>query len=128
MRDAILFAAAVSVAATLSSGAGAAEPEAFLIDTAADLARLCAAPAEHPNHAAAIHMCHGYIVGAHHFHAVFAEALGGGVYCIERVEPRPTRDEVAAAWVAWVGQTPGAGDKEALTALLEWAASTYPCE
>lgn len=128
MRDAILLTAAVSVAATLSTGAGAAEPEAFLIDTAGDLARLCSAPPEHPNYQAAIHMCHGYLVGVHHFHTAFAAAFDGGLYCIERVEPRPTRDAVAAAWVAWLRQTPGASEKEALTALIEWAASAYPCE
>jgi hypothetical protein len=120
--------AAACLGALAPAPASAVEPEAFMIDTAADLARLCSAPETDPNRAAAIHMCHGFLVGVHHFHAAFANALGEPVYCIERAEPRPTRDEVSAALAAWIEETPGKGGMEALPAVLDWAAATFPCE
>lgn len=120
--------AGLALAGLLASPAPAADTEAFVIDTAGDLARLCAVQREHPNYLQALHMCHGYLVGVHHFHAALAAAMDRGVYCIETVEPRPTRDEVVADFAAWALETPGAAEREAIDAVLDWAAAAYPCQ
>lgn len=124
-----LKAAAVALAAALalSGAAQAAEEENFLIDTAADLAKLCAVTPENPAYDAAIHMCHGYLVGVHHFHEALAESMEVAVYCEERASPVPTRDEVTADFVAWLGQNPTVADEEALEGLLQYAAARFPC-
>ncbi len=120
--------AGLALAGLLAAPAPAADTEAFMIDTAGDLARLCAVKREHPNYLAAVHMCHGYLVGVHHFHTALAAALEQGVYCLASVSPRPTRDEVVADFAAWALETPGVAEREAIDAVLDWAAATYPCQ
>lgn len=41
---------------------------------------------------------------------------------------RPTRNEIMASFSAWVAETPGVGETEALDGLLQWAAQAFPCE
>lgn len=123
MRPAFL---ALAIAGT-AGAALAAEDETFKIDTAAELAALCASAPEHRNHAAAIHMCHGYLVGVHHMHTAMAGPMGGGVYCFP-TEGAPSRNEVADAFAAWLADHPGMAGREAIEAALTFAAETYPCE
>ncbi len=127
MRSTPALLAAAFAGALAAGPARAADEAAFMIDTTSDLARLCAVQVGSPLFGSAIHMCHGYLLGVHHFHTALAAEIGEDVYCIERVQPTPTRDQVVAAFVAWVGETPGAGETEALDGLLTWAAATYPC-
>lgn len=120
----------VALAAALVGGAPlsqAAEPEAFVVDTAADLARLCAINPVHPNYMAAIHLCHGYLIGVHHFQAALAAEMEQPLYCAESASPPPTRNTAAADFSAWIEANPEMGETEALDALLTWATATYPC-
>jgi hypothetical protein len=117
------LALALAFSATLSH---AADDRAFELRTAGDLARLCAAGPDTPRHAAAIHMCQGYLVGVHHLHtAAIQPSETGGFYCLP--ETPPSRNEAAAAFVAWIETTPEAGELPAVEGLMRWAASAYPC-
>ena len=112
--------------ALAAPAAHAADDAAFQLRNAGDLARLCAVGADDPRHPAAVHMCQGYVVGVHHLHAAALEpSETGGLYCLP--DPPPSRDEAAAAFVEWVGATPGVGDLPAVEGLMRWAASAYPC-
>lgn len=104
------------------------DEQTFLIDTTADLARLCGAQPAEPYYAQAVQMCQGYIMGVHHFHEALAGELDNDIYCDERAETTPTRNEIMASFTAWVAATPGAGETEALDGLLQWAAQAFPCE
>jgi hypothetical protein len=108
--------------------AAAVDEQVFLIDTTADLARLCGAKPGTAHYAEAVQMCQGYILGVHHFHEALAAELDNDIYCDELAPQRPTRDEVMASFTAWVAATPGAGETEALDGLLQWAAQAFPCE
>ena len=116
------FAAALLFAAP----AAADENNAFLLDTAGDLAQLCAAHPADPNYAAAIHMCQGYLIGLHHMHMAVANAVGSSIYCLPP-DAQPSRDEASAAFAAWVEASPENAGLEALDAVLIWASTTYPC-
>ena len=124
------FACAVMVASliALSSNARAAVTEDnFRLDTTKDLVALCGVDAADPNAVAAIHMCHGYVMGLVHFNMVMGRALEGSVYCIEDDE-RPTRDQAIAMFVEWSGTHPEHDSSEAVDGVLHWAADTYPCD
>ena len=115
-------------AALLLTGPTLAEEshKAFLIDTTADLAQLCATHPADPNYAAAIHLCHGYLIGMHHMHMAVANAVGSGIYCVPE-DARPSRDEASAAFAAWVEAAPESAGLEALDGVLLWASTAYPC-
>lgn len=120
-------AGAVFAALMAASPAAAVDEGDFVIDTAGDLADLCAAAPDSPLHAAAVHMCQGYLLGVHHFHTALAIELGNDIYCPPPPEQTQTRNEVTAAFVAWVAANPQVRGGEALDGLLAWAAAAYPC-
>lgn len=106
--------------------AQAADDEAFELRTAADLARLCAVPADAPRHAAAVRMCQGYLDGVHHLHtAAIVPSETGGFHCLPDTPPR--RNDAAAAFAEWVATSSGAGDLPAVEGPMRWAVSAYPC-
>lgn len=125
----VIRAAAVAAIATVSSGAYAAEmvtEEHFRLDTMKDLILLCDVDAQDPNATAAIHMCHGFMIGLHHFHEALGRALEGTVFCVED-DARPTRDEAVAMLVTWSRNNPEHDSKEAVDGVLQWASEAYPC-
>ena len=99
--------------------------ENFQLDTTRDLIALCGVRGDDPNAVAAIHMCHGYVMGLVHFNIVMGRALEGSVYCIEE---RPTRDQAIAMLVDWSRAHPEHDTKEAVDGVLQWASETYPCD
>jgi len=119
---------ALACLALTSTPAAAVDEKVFLIDTTADLARLCGAQPDEPHYAQAVQMCQGYMMGVHHFHEALAAELDNDIYCDERAAVRPTRNEIMASFSAWVADNPDVGETEALDGLLRWAAQAFPCE
>ncbi len=124
----VLRAALPAALLTGAAPALAADESAFMVDTTADLARLCGVGPDNALYAAAIHMCQGYLLGVHHFHEALAAEMEEDIYCEEGVQPQPTRDSVTAAFVAWVAENPQIGETEALDGLLTWASNAFPCQ
>jgi hypothetical protein len=118
---------AMALALAAATPAAAVEEQVFLIDTTADLARLCSAQPGQANYAQAVQMCQGYLMGVHHFHQALAAELAEDVYCAPTANP-PTRNEIMAAFSGWVAETPGIGETEAVEGLLRWAAQAFPCQ
>jgi hypothetical protein len=111
----------------VASAAWAQEDEDFLVQTAGDLAVLCAAEPEETRYAAAIHMCHGFLVGVHQYHAALHADGSQGIYCVPETNP-PTRNEAAEGFAAWVMQTPDVAGLPAVEGLVRWAAFSFPCQ
>ena len=126
MRKLTFVTAVVTLSIVFSAARAAVTEENFQIDTTKDLIALCSVDASDPNAVAAIHMCHGYVMGLVHFHILINRALEGSVFCLEDAQ-RPTRDEAIAILVAWSRQHPEHDSKEAANGVVLWAAETYPC-
>ena len=105
--------------------AGVTEQD-FTLDTTEDLVDLCSVDPQDPHAAAAIHMCHGYVLGLMHFHTVIGRALDAHVYCMDDAE-RPTRDQAIVLLVQWSNANPQHDSLEAVDGVLQWAVETYPC-
>ncbi len=72
----------------------------FKVKTTQDLINLCTASEDDPQHAAAIHFCHGYLVGAFHFYKTeHGTDNGNPLFCLP--DPKPTRNEAIAMFVGW---------------------------
>ncbi len=100
--------------------------ENFRLDTTKNLIALCGVDAEDPYAVAAIHMCHGYVMGLVHFHIMMDRALEGRIYCMGDAE-RPTRDQAIDMLVKWSRAHPEHDSLEAVDGVVQWAADTYPC-
>lgn len=124
MKNCLTAAAAIA----LSAGAAMAASDAdFRVTTGGSLATLCGAGADSPNYVAAIHMCQGYFSGVDQFHTAMTGSGGSPIYCLPATGG-PSRDQAAAAFVAWVNSDPAAASMPAVEALAQWAATTYPCK
>ena len=114
---------ALALTAAMALPALAAEDSDYLLETAGDLADLC----DEPENAAAIHMCHGYLMGVHHMHQGIVDSMNIRIYCIPPDTPK-TRNDVVNDFVAWVAATPGAAEMPARRGLLGFAQQEFPCE
>ena len=116
--------ATLGIAITLAaySYSNAAEEHDYQLATASDLADLCV----HTDVPAAIHMCHGYLIGVHHMHAALGDAIGQHIYCIPE-DGTVTRNTAAASFVVWMSANPTMAATPAREALLEFARQNYPC-
>ena len=120
---AVYVAGAVSVASAQNT---AINGDTFTAGTTGALARLCAATAQEPAYAAAVHFCHGLLVGTGQtsdiLHQRYSKRLN---YCLP--EPSPTLDQVAASFVAWAAANPEFENLPAADGLMRFAAIQYPC-
>lgn len=120
MKRLLVLAALAAAAAAPSQAAQEAD---FRLETAGNLAALCAAPDD----LAAIHMCQGYLVGVNQMHDAVGAALDKRVYCLPD-DGSVSRNTAARDFAAWIAATPAAAGMSAHDGLLEWARNTYPCQ
>lgn len=100
--------------------------ENFLLKTTADLIALCSADGKGKDDVAAIHFCHGYLVGLTQFHAVVNKIFEGKIYCVND-ENRPSRNDAIAMFLKWGKSNTQFHNELPLNGLLKWAAEAYPC-
>ncbi len=128
MRSLAALAAAVLVSGALfvphSATADQLSEEHFVIETAADLLKLCD-PAPGDRFARdAIHMCHGIVIGAYRMHEAVAPRLGRAV-C---PPPDTTREDGVRVFVSWARSHPQALNEGAIDALFRAWSANYPCK
>ena len=81
--------------------AGAVSEKDFEAKTTEEMIRLCTASPEHPLYHQAINFCHGYLVGAFHYHE--ATSMGpAGVKLVCPPDPRPSRNATIDKFIEWV--------------------------
>ncbi|MFW5443579.1 MAG: hypothetical protein ACKE51_04630 [Methylococcaceae bacterium] len=58
----------------------------FKVKTTKNLLNLCVASTDDPRYEEAIHFCHGYLVGAYHYHASTFKGNNGGLLGVIKSE------------------------------------------
>jgi len=98
----------------------------FTVKTTSDLVDLCSAPESDPMYLAAIGFCHGYVVGAWHFH----QALAAGPHekplaCPP--DPPPSRTEAIKLYVGWAQQHPEYANELPVETMFKFFIEKWPC-
>jgi hypothetical protein len=123
----ILLAFATALLVCVGPAGADVERTNFMLRTTADLVLLCGVSRADPNATAAIHFCHGYIVGLDHFSEATGRPFRGTLYCPpEKLDL--TRDQVVAGFVAWHRKNPGPASEAPFDGIIRWAAATWPCK
>ena len=118
--------AVMTVAGVRAQTATGPSETAFLIKTTGDLVRLCEATPTDPTGIAALHFCHGFAVGAYQYHQIAAAAeKKPPLFC--EPNPRPSRNEAIAGFVAWAKQNPKAMETPPVEGIFRYLAQRYPC-
>jgi hypothetical protein len=100
--------------------------EAFQVKTTKDLIALCDTSPDEPLYAAAVHFCHGYLVGAYHYHeASIAGPNAERIVCLPEV--RPTRSKIVENFVQWTKAHPEYWDELPVETEFRFLTETFPC-
>ena len=117
---------ALLTASLLVAGAAqAAAPEQYGLSTAAHLAQVCGPQTSQADAATAAAFCHGVLAGANGYYEA-STPVADRFLCSPN--PRPTRAQVANAFVAWMKTHPQYNNDPAIDALFRFAAEAYPCK
>ena len=111
----------------VSGAAHAATEDDFVVVDTDDLVSLCSATPDSPNGVEAINFCHGYAVGAFQYYQLL-EPLSPDHQFICLLEPKPSRNEVIAGFVAWARAHPHYAGAAAVETLFRYLGETFPCK
>lgn len=101
--------------------------EDFRARTTRNLLDLCTAPAGDPRREEAIHFCHGYLVGAYHYHVAETSGPGGRpLVCFPN--PPPTRNEAIAMFIDWAQAHPQYMDDPPVETEFRFLIEKWPCK
>ena len=106
---------------------GAVSEEDFVVDTTENLLNLCTASPDDPLYHQAINFCHGFLVGAYHYHV--AESNGPkGVKLVCLPEQPPSRNEAVDMFVQWTKARPHHWKDEAVETEFRFLIEKWPCK
>ena len=101
--------------------------DTFKVKTGSDLVALCDVSTNDPNYMAAIHFCHGFVVGAFQFYlAQVGNNAKEEFICLPN--PGPSRSEGIRAFVAWAKARPETASEKPVDTLFHYLGETYPCK
>ena len=121
------LAALIIVACLTPSAFAAVTDDDFTAKTTANLLNLCTVRPDDPRAKEAIHMCHGYLLGAFHYHE--AESAGDPskrLVCLP--EKRPGRNEAVAMFVDWAKARPQYLKELPVETEFRFLAEKWPCK
>jgi hypothetical protein len=114
--------------ACLSLQAQAITPERFVVRSTQDLIDVCTTPSSDPLYTAAIHFCHGYLVGAYQYQEALYDGPGIKPVVCPPDDPKPTRNESVAKYIQWAKAHPEYAKERAVNTLGMFLAEAWPCK
>ena len=116
----------VTVGFMLPAFAGAVSEKDFEVQTTENLINLCTAAPDDPLYQQAINFCHGYLVGAYHYHeAVASGPKGMRLFCPP--DPPPSRNDAFAMFVEWVKTHPQHWGETPVESEFRFLMQKWPC-
>jgi hypothetical protein len=101
--------------------------EDFVAKTTRNLINLCTVSPQDVLYGEAINFCYGYLVGAYHYSiAVKSKEPNELFVCFP--EPKPTRNQVIALFVAWTQEHPEFMTDMPVETEFRFLAEKYPCK
>lgn len=101
--------------------------EDFLAKKTQNIINLCTASDQDPHQQAAIHFCHGYLVGAfHYYHAETTGSPEKARVCFP--DPRPSRNEAIDMFITWAKQHPEYANEAPVDSEFRFLETTWPCK
>ena len=100
--------------------------EDFVVKTTRNLINLCTASPIDPRYGDAVNFCQGYMVGAYHYSiAEYSKDPKNLFVCLP--EPKPTRNEVVALFVAWAKAHPQYMTDMPVESQFRFMSEKWPC-
>jgi hypothetical protein len=107
--------------------AGAVTDDDFLVDNTEDLINLCSVSPKDPLYFQAINFCHGFMVGAYHYHVASLKGKEDEKWvCLP--ESPPSRNKIIEMFVDWAKARPQYWKEEAVETEFRFLKETWPCK
>ena len=115
-------------AVVLSPGfAGAVSEKDFEAQTTENMLNLCTAAPDDPLYNQAVNFCHGYLVGAYHYHE--AQSTGPkGIKFVCMPDPMPSRNDAIAMFIEWVKAHPQYWKEPPVESEFRFLMQKWPCK
>ena len=112
----------------LSSGfAGAVSEKDFEAQTTENMLNLCTAGPDDPLYHQAINFCHGYLVGAFHYHE--AQSTGPkGIKFVCMPDPMPSRNDAIDMFIEWAKAHPQHWGETPVETEFRFLMEKWPCK
>jgi hypothetical protein len=99
----------------------------FEVQTTQNLINLCTVSPQDPLYSQAINFCHGYLVGAFHFHE--AQAAGpNGIRLVCPPDPRPSRNSTIGMFIEWAKGHPQYMSESPVETEFRFMIEKWPCK
>jgi hypothetical protein len=116
----------LSLLLAFASGARAGvSDEDFEVRTTRNLINLCTVDEDDPEAVAAVHFCHGFLVGAFRYHQASSGPGNPQLVCFP--ENPPSRDEAIEAFVAWAQAHPQYMTERPVDTEFRFLIEKWPC-
>jgi hypothetical protein len=115
-----------AVALLMPTLAAAGVEQDFIVDSTDDIIALCSAAPTDPNYIAAIHFCHGYLVGAYAYYDALASGPEGDkLVCFP--DPAPSRNQAIGMYVEWAKAHPEHMSEPPVDTMFMFLMEKWPC-
>lgn len=109
-----------------SGTASAVEESHFEVKNAADLIAVCTTAPGDSKYTAALHFCHGYVVGAYHYYESLVTApMYQPLFCPD--DKQQPRDRFIKDFIAWAKAHPQYNNELAVHVLFKYMIERWPC-
>ena len=99
----------------------------FLVRDTKDIIELCSVLPTDPLYVAATHFCQGYVVGAYRYQESFYNGPEfSPLVCPP--EPKPSRNQAIAQFIAWAKTHPEYGKEPAVDTLMRYLVEHWRCK
>ncbi len=117
----------LAVGILLPGFAGAVSEKDFEVQSTENIINLCTASPDDPLYHQAINFCHGYLVGAYHYHE--AAALGpAGIQLVCAPNPRPSRNDTIDMFIEWAKAHPQHMKETPVETEFRFLMEKWPCK
>ena len=107
--------------------AGAVSEKDFEVQTTENIVILCTATTDDPLYHHAINFCHGYLVGAYHYHEA-ASSGPKGVRLVCPPDPMPTRNDTIDMFIDWAKAHPQHWGEPPVESQFRFLMEKWPCK
>ena len=107
--------------------AGAVTEKDFTAQTTEQIINLCTTSPDDPMYLQAINFCHGYLVGAYHYHEA-AKAGPGGIELFCPPDPMPSRNQSIKMFIEWAKSHPQYWNEPPVETEFRFLMEKWPCK
>ena len=106
---------------------GAVSEKDFEVQSTENIINLCTASPEDPLYQQAINFCHGFLVGAYHYHDATSRGPAG-IQLVCMPDPRPSRNDTIDMFIDWAKAHSQHWSEPPVESEFRFLMETWPCK